>query len=67
MHAPLLGGLPILPLASLGRTLRTLVHVQPAQIYHRVRYTLRRRRWERRSAEIDDAYRVRAQRLGPMR
>jgi uncharacterized heparinase superfamily protein len=36
-------------------------------VFHRVRYTLRRRHWERRSAEIDAAYRARARRLGPMR
>jgi uncharacterized heparinase superfamily protein len=36
-------------------------------VFHRLRYQLRRRRWERRSAAIDAAYRARARKLGTVR
>lgn len=46
--------------ANLIRTLRTLQHLRPSQVWHRARYTLRRPLWERRSAGIDARYEARA-------
>ena len=54
-------------LADLARTLRTLAHVRPGQIWHRVRYSLRRRQWERNADAIDARYRERAERLPALR
>lgn len=43
-----------------GRLGRTLVHLRPAQVWHRVRLSARRAWWNRRQAAIDARYRARA-------
>lgn len=52
---------------SWGRTLRTVVHLRPGQVAHRLRYRVRRALWERRSATVDARYRARAARLPAFR
>jgi len=47
-------------MAHIGRLLRTLAHLEPAQLWHRLRLTARRAHWERRSEHVDAAYRRRA-------
>jgi uncharacterized heparinase superfamily protein len=54
-----------LPPATLARTLRTVSHLEPAQIWHRLRLRTRRAIWQRRGERIDARYRARAARLGP--
>lgn len=39
---------------------RTVVHLHPSQIWHRLRYTLRRRGWEKNSKAVNDRYERRA-------
>lgn len=50
-------------LPDLARTLRTVRHVRPGQLWHRVRYSLRRAWWERNAESIDRGYRKRAEGL----
>jgi uncharacterized heparinase superfamily protein len=52
---------------ALARWLRTVRHLEPAQLGHRVRLTLRRRRCERRGAAAHAAYAARAGALPPAR
>jgi uncharacterized heparinase superfamily protein len=47
-------------MAEIGRLLRTVAHLAPGQVWHRLRLTLRRALWERRSGRIDGRYRDRA-------
>jgi len=49
---------------DLPRLLRTVAHLEPGQVWHRVRLAARRRLWERRSAAVDARYRARAAKLG---
>jgi len=51
---------------DLPRLLRTVAHLEPGQVWHRVRLAARRRLWERRSAAGDARYRARAAKLGPV-
>ena len=50
-----------------ARTLRTVRHLRPSQLAHRIRYLLRRARWERASETVDRRYRQRAASLPEMR
>jgi len=50
-------------MAEIGRFLRTVAPLAPAQVWHRLRLTARRALWERRSRQIDARYRERAARL----
>jgi uncharacterized heparinase superfamily protein len=52
--------------AEFARTLRTVRHLHPTQLWHRVRLGLRRRSWERRAGAIDARYRARAAALRPV-
>jgi uncharacterized heparinase superfamily protein len=45
---------------SLGLWARTIRHLRPSQLINRVRYSLRRPLWERRSRQIDARYEARA-------
>ncbi len=53
--------------AALARTLRTVRHLRPGQIAHRIRYRLRRARWQRNSAAVDARYAERAAQLHALR
>jgi len=48
-----------------ARLLRTVRHLEPSQLWHRVRLTLRRGWWERRGSAVHARYAARAERLGP--
>jgi uncharacterized heparinase superfamily protein len=50
-------------MAQIGRLLRTVAHLAPGQIWHRARLHSRRALWERRSKQVDAAYRQRAAEL----
>jgi uncharacterized heparinase superfamily protein len=50
-------------MAEIGRFLRTVAPLAPAQVWHRLRLAARRALWERRSSQIDARYRQRAARL----
>ena len=50
-----------MPIQDAGRTLRTLSHLRPSQVWHRARLTLRRALWSRRTAAVDARYRGRAE------
>jgi uncharacterized heparinase superfamily protein len=50
-------------MTEIGRLLRTVAHLAPAQVWHRIRLTARRALWERRSQQVDARYRERAARL----
>jgi uncharacterized heparinase superfamily protein len=50
-------------MAEIGRFLRTVAPLAPAQVWHRLRLTGRRALWERRSRQVDARYRERAARL----
>ena len=52
---------------NLGRLIRTVSHLAPPQIWHRLRYTARAAWWERTSQQVETRYRARASRLGPPR
>jgi uncharacterized heparinase superfamily protein len=52
--------------SNAARTLRTVRHLRPGQIWHRLRYRVRRTRWERSSQAIEDRYRARAADLPPL-
>lgn len=49
-----------LVLDSLGLTVRTARHLRASQVLHRLRYSLRRPLWERRSPQINARYEKRA-------
>ncbi|UCE86573.1 MAG: hypothetical protein JSU66_02215, partial [Deltaproteobacteria bacterium] len=48
---------------DLGRLLRTVAHLRPAQIAHRIRLRARRAVWERTAPRVDARYRARARAL----
>jgi len=48
---------------KIGLLLRTVAHLEPSQVWHRLRLGARRRRWERRPERVDARYRERAKRL----
>jgi hypothetical protein len=50
-------------MAEIGRFLRTVAPLAPAQVWHRLRLATRRALWERRSDRIDARYRESAARL----
>jgi uncharacterized heparinase superfamily protein len=50
-------------MAEIGRFLRTVAPLAPAQVWHRLRLATRRALWERRSERIDARYRECAARL----
>jgi len=50
-------------MAEIGRLLRTVAPLAPAQVWHRLRLVTRRALWERRSPQVDARYRKRATRL----
>jgi len=50
-------------MAEIGRFLRTVASLAPAQVWHRLRLGARRALWERRSRQVDARYRERAERL----
>lgn len=50
-----------------GRLLRTVSHLRPSQVWHRVRLTARRKLWSMRSAAVDADYTRRAAACGPLR
>ncbi|MBW2401688.1 MAG: alginate lyase family protein [Deltaproteobacteria bacterium] len=52
---------------QIGRLLRTLAHLAPGQVWHRLRLQARRAVWERSSERVDARYRQRAARLPPAR
>lgn len=45
---------------NIGRLLRTVRHLRASQVWHRVRLSLRRKRWSRHPDAIDAQYRTRA-------
>jgi uncharacterized heparinase superfamily protein len=47
-------------MAEIGRLLRSVSHLAPSQVWHRLRLTARRKRWERKPERIDVRYRDRA-------
>ena len=51
---------PLRPPSAPGRTARTIAHLSPAQLWHRLRLTLRRRLWELGSERVESRYRRRA-------
>jgi uncharacterized heparinase superfamily protein len=50
-------------MAEIGRLLRTLAHLAPGQVWHRLRLSARRAHWQRRPGRIDGRYRDRAEAL----
>jgi uncharacterized heparinase superfamily protein len=50
-----------------GRLLRTVAHLRPSQVWHRVRLGARRKLWSQRSAAIDARYGARAAAVAPLR
>jgi uncharacterized heparinase superfamily protein len=47
-------------MSQIGRLLRTLAHLAPGQVWHRMRLQAKRALWERSSERIDAGYRRRA-------
>lgn len=47
--------------------MRTIGHLRTGQVWHRLRYAWRRRRWQAHATEIDARYRERADQLPPLR